>query len=74
MAWNETTLYDLEMVATLSDKANEASIEMLKRDDQLTAELRRLARQGYSVDALSEASGLSPDAVRKRTDSDRTLL
>ncbi len=74
MVWNETTLYELEMVATLSDKANEASIEMLKRHDALTAELRRLARNGISIDAMSEATGLSPEDIKRRTDSDRTML
>lgn len=64
----------LELVATLSTAANSASIEMLKAHDNLSAELRRLAREGVSIDAMSEASGLSPEEIRKRTDSDRTML
>lgn len=65
---------ELELVATLSDEAREAGIELLKRHDQLTAEIRRLTAQGVSVDALSEATGLPPAEVRSRAESDRTLL
>lgn len=67
MHWDEPTLIDLEVVATLSSQVSEASIEMLQRQDKLDAELRRLIRQGISIDALSDATGLSPDSIRLRT-------
>ena len=65
---------ELELVATLSGSVNVASIKMLRLHDELTAEIRRLTEAGVSIDALSEASGLTPDEVRKRAASDRTLL
>jgi hypothetical protein len=64
----------LELVATLSTKVSTASIEMLRAHDVLTEELRKLAREGVSIDARSEATGLTPEEIRQRTDSDRTML
>ena len=73
MHWNEDTL-ELELVATLSGKVSEASLQMLKQQDQLDAELRRLLKQGYSIDSLSAATGLAPDAIRKRAELDIDYL
>jgi hypothetical protein len=71
---NDTFENELELVATLSREVNVASIKMLRSHDELTSEIRRLSQAGVSVDALSEATGLSPDEIKSRVASDRTLL
>lgn len=55
---------ELEVVATLSEEARKASIEMTETYERLTAEVGKLAAQGVSIDALSAATGLSPEAIK----------
>jgi hypothetical protein len=61
---------ELEIVATLRDRAIQASISELKRQDELTIALRQAVRNGQSVENLSEASGLTAEEVRARMDRD----
>lgn len=56
----------LEVVSTLRDRQIEASIRELKQSDELTIALRHSLRNGVSIDALSDASGLTPEAIRAR--------
>lgn len=64
---------ELEIVATLRDRAIQASLSELKRQDELTIALRQAVRNGQSVDNLSEASGLTTDEIRARMDRDLFL-
>ena len=59
----------LDVVATLAGDAIEASIAELRRRDRLTIGLRAALRAGTPIDALSEASGLTPSEIRRRTES-----
>ena len=55
---------ELEVIATLRDRAIEAAaIQQTYRDD-LIAALQYGLSQGISIDALSDASGLTPDQIR----------
>lgn len=63
--WAEDFESELEVVATLRDEANRASVEALERYELLTEEVRKLAARGVSVDALSAATGLTPTAIRQ---------
>jgi hypothetical protein len=63
----------LEVVATFRDRAIQASIEELRKRDELTIALRSAARSGVSIDELSDASGLAPSDIRKRIDGELAL-
>lgn len=56
----------LEVVATLRDRAIEASMKELARHDELTIACDELLRQGVDINDLSEASGLAPDQIHRR--------
>lgn len=56
----------LEVVATLSDRAIEASLVELKTRDELTRALGTALRHGISIDELSAESGLTPKEIRRR--------
>ena len=64
----------LEVVATVADRAFRASVEELRKQDELTIALRAMLREGISVDELSEATGLTPQEIRRRTEGNLMLL
>lgn len=66
--------YDTEfpVIAALSRRAIETSIRELQDRDRLTIALRTALREGADINDLSEASGLTPEAIR--TSADRELL
>ncbi len=55
---------ELEIVATMSHRAIQASIAEQRIQADLIAAVIEAGKQGIPVDDLSEASGLSPDRVR----------
>lgn len=63
----------LEIVATMRDRQIQASIDELRRRDELTVALRSAHKSGVSVDELSDASGLTPKEIRARLDSELTF-
>lgn len=62
------TPYDgeLDVVATLSERAIAASLAELRSQDELTLALRAAQRIGVSIDTLSAESGLTPEEIRNR--------
>jgi hypothetical protein len=62
--WDTDFEPELEVVATLRDQANRAAVEASEQYELLTEEVRKLAARGVSVDALSAATGFSPEAIR----------
>jgi uncharacterized protein YerC len=58
----------LDVIATLRDRQIEASIAELRQVDELTLALRHSLRMGVSINDLSSASGLSPQAIRARVE------
>ena len=56
----------LDVVATLRDRQIEARIVELKREDEMTKALRDLLASGVDINALSEASGMPVDQIRKQ--------
>jgi hypothetical protein len=56
----------LEVVATLRDRAIKASVEQMRANDELIVGVRQAMKNGVSIDELSEASGLSPQAISRR--------
>ena len=56
----------LEIVATFRDREIQASLNELRKRDEMTIALREFLRNGVSIDELSNASGLSPAAILKR--------
>ena len=64
----------LEVVATLADQAFAATVEELRKYDELTVALRGMLKHGVSVDELSAATGLTPQEIRKRTKRNLRLL
>ena len=64
----------LEVVATLADQAFQATIEELRKYDELTVALRGMLKNGVSIDELSEATGLPPAEIRRRTSGSLKLL
>lgn len=55
---------ELEVIATLRDRAIQAAaLQQTYRDDLITA-LEYGLSQGISIDALSDASGLTPNQIR----------
>lgn len=55
---------ELEVIATLRDRAIEAAAVQQSYRDDLIAALEFGLSQGISVDALSDASGLTTDEIR----------
>ena len=58
----------LEVVATLAESAFEASIEELRKQDELIVAMRGMLKNGVSIDEISAATGLPPQEIRRRTD------
>lgn len=56
---------ELEVIATLRDRAIEAAALQQTYRDDLIAALEFGLSQGISIDALSDASGLTPDQIRE---------
>lgn len=65
---------ELEVVATLADRAFNATIEELRKEDELTLALRGMLRNGVSIDELSEATGLATQEIRKRCARELNIL
>lgn len=63
----------LEVVATLSGRAIEASLVEMKAHDELTVALRTALRNGVGIDELSAESGLAPREIRRRVSRDLAL-
>lgn len=57
----------LEVVATLRDRAIRATMNELARHDELTIAMSDLLKQGVDINDLSEASGIPPDQIERRT-------
>lgn len=55
---------ELEVIATLRDRAIQAAAEHEITRDDLVAALQYGLSQGISIDALSSASGFTPDQIR----------
>lgn len=72
---HDTSPFDgsLDVVASLSDRLVHASIEELKRRDDLTIALRSLLRDGASIDDLSAACGLTCAEIRRRVEGELHL-
>jgi hypothetical protein len=64
----------LEVVSTLADRALEASRAELARIDELTLALRGSLKNGVTVDELSEATGLTPEEIKRRVDRELNVL
>jgi len=62
-----------DVVITLRDRQIEASIDELKARDELTVALRQALKYGADINDLSDASGLTTDAIRSRVDADLTM-
>jgi hypothetical protein len=58
----------LDVVATLRDRQIESAVEDLRRQDDMTVALRSMLRFGVDINSLSEASGLTIEAIRTRVD------
>lgn len=58
----------LDVVATLRDRQIESAVEDLRRQDDMTVALRSMLRNGVDINSLSEASGLTIEAIRTRVD------
>lgn len=63
----------LDVVATLRDRAIEASVNELRKQDELTIALRSALRSGVDIENLSEASGLTVESIRSRVESELNL-
>ncbi len=55
---------ELEIVATMSERAIYASILERQSQDDLLIAIREAAKQGVDLDSLSDASGLSIEVIR----------
>ena len=55
---------ELEVIATLRDRAIEASINHVQVRDDLFSALEYGLKTGISIDALSDASGLTTEQIR----------
>lgn len=55
---------DLDGVAQLSEDVIDSSIDLQRKRDRQTLEIRKLLERGVPVDELSNATGLSPDEIR----------
>lgn len=56
----------LDVIATLRDRQIESAVEDLRRQDEVTIALRESLRNGVDIDSLSEASGLTVQAIQER--------
>jgi histidyl-tRNA synthetase len=56
----------LDVVATLRDRAIQAQVDSMQRQDELTKALRAALKSGVSMDSLSEASGLTITEIERR--------
>ena len=56
----------LDVVATLRDDEIKASIAQMRSHDALLVAVRQALKSGVSIDDVSEASGLSPQAITAR--------
>lgn len=63
----------LDVVATLRDRQIEASIDELRRHDELTLALRGALDNGVDISSLSDASGLTVEAIKDRVARDLHL-
>jgi hypothetical protein len=63
----------LEVVSTLRDQQIAASIVELQKHDEMTVALRSMLGMGVDINDLSEASGLTPTAIRKRAEGDLAM-
>jgi hypothetical protein len=61
------------VIATLRDRQIESAIEDLRRQDDVTIALRASLRDGMDINSLSEASGLTVDAIRSRVERELHL-
>ena len=63
-----------EVVASLRDEQINARIAELRAADELTLALRNLLDMGMDVNDLSEASGLTVEDIRARTERELHVL
>ena len=63
-----------DVIATLRDRNIEASVADLIREDEMTLALRSALKMGMDINTLSEASGLTIDEIRKRTERSLRVL
>lgn len=63
----------LDVIATLRDRQIESAIEDLRRQDEVTVALRTSLAHGMDINSLSEASGLTVEAIRERIERDLHL-
>lgn len=63
-----TYSHTLHVVASIRDGVIQATIAELREQDRLTLALRSALKIGISIDDLSEASGLTPAEIRRRTE------
>jgi len=63
----------LDVIATLRDRQIESAIEDLRRQDEVTIALRTSLSNGMDINSLSEASGLTVEAIRERVERDLHL-
>jgi hypothetical protein len=64
----------LDVVATLRDRQIEAQVAELVREDELTISLRSALKMGVDIDSLSEASGLTVEAIRARVERELNVI
>lgn len=56
----------IHTLTLLSQRAIEAAVESLRREDELTLGVRAMFRAGLDVNELSAATGLRPEDIRHR--------
>lgn len=56
---------ELEIIATLRDQAVMKAIALSDAHEELRVAVRSAAASGVNIDALSDASGVSPDKIRQ---------
>lgn len=61
-------------LAQLSERAIRSSVKTLEAEDQLTIALREGLRNGADINDLSALSGLTPEAIRRRTSGSLNVL
>lgn len=64
----------LEVVEMLSERQMKASLDELRKADELTLALRGYLREGVKIDELSEATGLTVKEIRRRVDAELNIL
>lgn len=63
-----------DTISTLSEWAIRDTIRELESRDRLTIALREALRNGADINDLSAVSGLTVEAIRRRTDSPLFVL